>query len=278
MVVRQRVGRRVDEGDAHRPYTSAALEPLPPSAPALVGPTQARPSGTPLLIRSWNLFHGRSHPPGRRLYLEEAVRLAVADGPDLVAVQEIPLWAASRLARWSGMRTVVAVAKPALAGPFGGWLQRRDPRRMGSGVTGQAIAVLLGPQVELLSSRRVVLNPRTRRERRVCLLLGLRAGGHRLTAACLHASIRHDFAREEIAVASELLSHGDPAVLCGDLNVPGLGLPGFSQPLAGIDQVLVRGLDLVRGPDAWPLERRRIDGVVVSDHAPVEAVASISAD
>ena len=249
---------------------------LPPPTPAYGSP--AGPLATPLLIRTWNVFHGRSHPPGPQLHLQEAVRLAVADGPDIVALQEIPLWATPRLARWSGMRAVGAVAKPALAGPIAEWLQRRDPRRMGSGVTGQANAILLGPRVELVSSRRVVLNPRTRRERRVCLLLGLRAGGRDFAAVCLHASIRHDFARDEVAVVTGLLADGGPAVVCGDLNVPGLGLPGFSRALAGIDQVLMRGLDLVRGPEAWPLERRRIGGVVVSDHAPVEAVAALSAD
>jgi hypothetical protein len=48
---------------------------------------------------------------------------------------------------------------------------------------------------------------------------------------------------------------------------------GFSPPLAGsIDQIFVRGLTLREGPSAWPLERRVVDGRVLSDHAPVEAV------
>jgi endonuclease/exonuclease/phosphatase family metal-dependent hydrolase len=48
---------------------------------------------------------------------------------------------------------------------------------------------------------------------------------------------------------------------------------GFSPPLPGsIDQILVRGLELRDGPSAWPLERRTVDGRVLSDHAPVEAV------
>jgi hypothetical protein len=52
----------------------------------------------------------------------------------------------------------------------------------------------------------------------------------------------------------------------------GTGLPGFSQPLPGIDQILVRGLELVEGPSPWPNERRRSRGWLLSDHAPVEAV------
>jgi endonuclease/exonuclease/phosphatase family metal-dependent hydrolase len=66
-------------------------------------------------------------------------------------------------------------------------------------------------------------------------------------------------------------------VLCGDLNRrPGEGTiydelhaRGFSAPAPGIDQVLVRGLPATP-PFIWPEERRRIDGRLLSDHAPVE--------
>ena len=45
---------------------------------------------------------------------------------------------------------------------------------------------------------------------------------------------------------------------------------GFSQPLAGsIDQILVRNAPSTH-PEAWPVERRRVDGRLFSDHAPVE--------
>jgi endonuclease/exonuclease/phosphatase family metal-dependent hydrolase len=33
----------------------------------------------------------------------------------------------------------------------------------------------------------------------------------------------------------------------------------------------VRGLELESPPQAWPLERRRVKGALLSDHAPVEA-------
>jgi endonuclease/exonuclease/phosphatase family metal-dependent hydrolase len=49
-------------------------------------------------------------------------------------------------------------------------------------------------------------------------------------------------------------------------------VPGFTEPIGGIDQILVSGLELERGPEAWAEERRTVDGVVLSDHAPVEAV------
>jgi hypothetical protein len=66
---------------------------------------------------------------------------------------------------------------------------------------------------------------------------------------------------------------GERSVVAGDTNLVSPAADGFSAPLAGsIDQIFVRGLALVDGPSAWPLERRTLDGRVLSDHAPVEAV------
>jgi len=68
------------------------------------------------------------------------------------------------------------------------------------------------------------------------------------------------------------------AVVAGDANLrPGEGTVyghlqslGFSAPLPGsIDQIVVRGI-AATAPAAWPMERRRVDGRLLSDHAPVE--------
>ena len=68
-------------------------------------------------------------------------------------------------------------------------------------------------------------------------------------------------------------SRRERSIVAGDANLVAPGADGFSPPLAGsIDQILVRGLELRDGPSAWPLERRTVDGRVLSDHAPVEAV------
>jgi endonuclease/exonuclease/phosphatase family metal-dependent hydrolase len=65
------------------------------------------------------------------------------------------------------------------------------------------------------------------------------------------------------------------SILAGDANLVSPAADDFSPPLAGsIDQILVRGLELRDGPSAWPLERRVVDGRVLSDHAPVEAVVA----
>jgi len=46
------------------------------------------------------------------------IRLISLDAPDVVALQEVPLWALGRLERWSGMRALWAVAVPSLLGPL----------------------------------------------------------------------------------------------------------------------------------------------------------------
>ena len=57
-----------------------------------------------VLIRSWNLFHGNTTPPGRVAYLERMVRVAVENDPEIVLLQEVPAWSLSRLAPWTGCR------------------------------------------------------------------------------------------------------------------------------------------------------------------------------
>jgi hypothetical protein len=66
---------------------------------------------------------------------------------------------------------------------------------------------------------------------------------------------------------------GPRSIVGGDANLVAPVADGFSSPLAAsIDQIFVRGLELVDGPAAWPLERRTVAGRALSDHAPVEAV------
>ena len=96
-----------------------------------------------LLVRSWNLFHGNTHPPTRRSYLREMIELAVADGPDVVCLQEVPVWALPRLETWSGLRSFPAIARHGLR-PAGlaGWITRLDNGLLRSAVAGQANVIL----------------------------------------------------------------------------------------------------------------------------------------
>jgi endonuclease/exonuclease/phosphatase family metal-dependent hydrolase len=61
----------------------------------------------------------------------------------------------------------------------------------------------------------------------------------------------------------------EPLVVAGDFNLEDVRLPRFTGPGPGIDHVLVRGLP-ASTLLAWPRDRRLQNGVVLSDHAPVE--------
>jgi endonuclease/exonuclease/phosphatase family metal-dependent hydrolase len=264
-----------------------------------------------LLVRTWNLFHGNTKPPGRKAYLEEMVRLASADHPGLLCLQEVPVWALARLEHWSGMAAVPGVARRPMIGPFpssaelGRLITQLNHGLFRSAFTGQANAVLIGPGLQLLESRHVVLNPfRFRRaqaarlgldlvhrlawskERRICQALRVRRGDGTLVVGNLHASGFDDkrvtdaeLLRAAVFVDGMALPD-EPVLLCGDFNVSvrnSQTLPeltssewGFTGPTpTGIDHVLVRGLD-AGAPMRWPEEQRVHDGRLLSDHAPVE--------
>jgi endonuclease/exonuclease/phosphatase family metal-dependent hydrolase len=242
-----------------------------------------------LLVRTWNVFHGRTVPDRGRLELERMVRLVCEGDPAVVALQEVPVWALPRLEGWSGMRVVWAVAMPALGGPVARRVTDRYPRRLRSALVGQANAVLLGRGAVASGPQQLVrLNPRSlrrttggprraridwARNRRVGQIVPVVAGEEGLHVVNLHASTRGR-ARAELDRIEQLLPDG-PILFAGDVNLDAEGLRGFSEPVPGVDQILLRGLAFERPPEAWPAARRRHEDVLLSDHAPVEAVVSV---
>jgi endonuclease/exonuclease/phosphatase family metal-dependent hydrolase len=220
-----------------------------------------------VLVRSWNVFHGRTDPIGPALRLREMVELATADGPDVVCLQELPLWSLRSLDEWSGMQAYTAVAKRAcVPRPLGRLLQQYDPRRFRSGVTGQGNAILLANGLRVHEHRtRRVSDPG--RERRVCH--AVRIDGFAI--ANVHASNEFgdpEVPREELRRAYDLLDElaagGEARILAGDFNLRDPDLPG-----PNIDHVVVGGA--VHGPlVVWEDARRVHNGAVLSDHAPVE--------
>jgi endonuclease/exonuclease/phosphatase family metal-dependent hydrolase len=222
-----------------------------------------------MLVRSWNLFHGRTAPPGSRIYLREMVELVSYDGPDVVCLQELPLWSLSRLEEWSGMRVFGVVAKRTPVPRWlGGALQRRDPRRFRSGVTGQGNAILLSRSLRPRAHASFRISDRGR-ERRVCHAVRLEG----IVIGNVHAS--NEFRNPEVprkelerahALVQTMAAEGEARVLGGDFNLRDPDLPG-----PNIDHIVVAGI--AHGPlEPWPLERRRHNGAVLSDHAPVEMV------
>lgn len=183
-----------------------------------------------------------------------------------MALQEVPLWAVGRLAEWTGMQVLAERSKRALLGPAARAAHRLDARWFRSSATGQATALLVATGLAACPLPPLVLRRRGRLEARVCQLAEVEG----VLVANVHASNRPGAAREELERLAAGLPASGPCVVCADVNLPGVGLLGFTEPLPGIDQILVRGLAVVEGPAVWPEERRRVNGVLLSDHPPVE--------
>jgi endonuclease/exonuclease/phosphatase family metal-dependent hydrolase len=253
-----------------------------------------------VVVRTWNLFHGNTYPAGRRRYVEQMVRLVTEDAPDAVCLQEVPPWALGRLGHWSGMQVFGEVAARPMLGPIpvsadlGRDLTDLNPGLFRSAFEGQANAILIRPAI---TARHVLtLNPflfrfRTARRLELPLVRELAWGKERRQAIAvrieggpllvnLHATNARDvrIPEAEVERAAEWagrLAGAELCVLAGDLNVDTdrskvFGrLSGFSSAGPGVDHVLVRGAD-VSEYDLWPRERRQLDGLPLSDHAPVE--------
>jgi endonuclease/exonuclease/phosphatase family metal-dependent hydrolase len=233
------------------------------------------------------------------------IRLASADCPDILLLQEVPVWALGRLSAWSGMTGVVDVAQRPRLGPapvpaaLGRVLTSLHPGLLRSAFAGQGNAILLGRglrpaahHVLMLNSapfrrttaRSLRLDPLARlawaKERRICQAVRVEpTGAAPAVVANLHAT---SFPSDPRVPAAEvhraagwldsLAPDADVAVLGGDLNLVGTSLgrlDGYSEPGPWIDHILVRNAR----PSPlriWPDERRLRAGMLLSDHAPVE--------
>ena len=213
----------------------------------------------PLLVRTWNLFHGNTSPPGRRAHLRQMVELVSRDRPDVICLQELPVWALPRLEGWSGMHAAGAVARKPLLPAGARAVTAVHHGLLRSAVTGEADAILTAEPGRDLGSTVVGSS-------------GLRRIAHAVDVAgvqIVNFHIDGERAQFERVVALA----GARTILAGDANIPSPAADGFSAPLRGsIDQILVRGLGVLEGPRAWPAVRHTLRGRVLSDHAPVEAV------
>jgi len=212
-----------------------------------------------MLVRTWNLFHGNADPPERRAFLRQMIELVTGDRPDVVCLQELPVWALRHLERWSGMHASSAVARRAFL-PFGARAATALHHGMlRSGLTGEADAILTSRPGRALGTH-VVGHSKLRR-----VAHAVEFGD--VTVVNFHIDGEREQFERVVALARAR------SVLAGDTNLVAPAAEGFSPPLpVSLDQILVRGLTLRDGPSAWPVERRTVSGRVLSDHAPVEAV------
>jgi endonuclease/exonuclease/phosphatase family metal-dependent hydrolase len=260
-----------------------------------------------LLVRTWNVFHGNAVPPERQAFLAEAVRLASADDPGVLLLQELPVWSLDHLRTWSVMTAVGDVVRRPTIGPIpasaelGRALTDVHHGVLRSAFTGQANAILVSSALRVREHRHLRLNPpgfRRRhhvglasqlawaKERRGCSVLRVDRGDRTLVIANLHATGNADrrLADAELLRAATFVdgfaNPDEPVLLGGDFNLtlddsrvlpelvgPEWGFEGATP--TGIDHVLARGLS-ASPPVRWAAERRRVDGRLLSDHAPVE--------
>ena len=191
-----------------------------------------------------------------------------------LCLQEVPLWALPRLARWSGMSVRTWSRGARRRSWLGGAITRLHNGFFRSALAGQANAILLAPALEPLEHRPSG-STSAGASRGSCH--AVRLDGLVVVATCTRRTTSADpeipaaeIVRAEAFVTG--LAGGAPVVLAGDFNLRAEHLPelaGWSALGPGIDHVLVRGPRALAAPRLAG-ERRRHDGAVLSDHAPVE--------
>ena len=214
------------------------------------------------------------------------VRLASADRPAVLCLQEVPAWALGQLDDWSGMPAVGAVAQRPHLGPLpstaevGRVLTELHHGLLRSAFAGQGNAILLGPEFQVREHRHVILNPfRFRRaqarrlelgfierlawskERRICHAVRVQRGEETLVVANLHATGFKDkrvpdaeLLRAAVFVDG-MARPGEPVLLCGDFNLSvsnSRTLAELTSAEWGFSGPTPTGIDhvLVRGLDA----------------------------
>ena len=117
-----------------------------------------------MIVRTWNLFHGNTYPPGRKAYLREMIELVTADRPDVVCLQEVPGWALSHLGDWGNMQSVWTRARRSRIGPFpvpaavGRGLTAPHHGVIRSGFAGQGNVILFPAEAKVREDKSITLN------------------------------------------------------------------------------------------------------------------------
>ena len=257
-------------------------------------------------MRSWNLFHGNTSPPGRRAYLREMLDLVTADNPSIVCLQEVPAWAVGNIGGWVGMNALCDRTRRGK--PLGRYVTSLHAGFFRSSFNGQANAILVPRDWTVRTHKTITLNTnpfveeegrklgldpkvvrRWERERRICQVVKLeRPDRKRLLVANVHASSHPRDPRLADAELRRATNFADRqseveevVVFAGDFNVTQaqsqtitslLEAPPesrWSEAGPKIDHVLIRGAKTSK-VRVWPDDERRYDGKLLSDHAPVE--------
>ncbi|MET0823596.1 MAG: endonuclease/exonuclease/phosphatase family protein [Solirubrobacterales bacterium] len=246
---------------------------------------------------SWNLFHGRDHPPdpalmtwrsrllraternrthvqvNRDLLDEFAAVLEAADW-DVALLQECPPRWAEPLAAATGSAAHRALTSRNSLAPLRALVARINPDLVASNEGGSNLTLVRG---RITDRTELELAAGPRPERRVMALTRAvpERAGTPVRVANLHASagpaLRSAAEREVLAAAERAgaWAAGEPLIFGGDLNLrprdsgvyaeleERFGLRGPTATGA-LDHLLVRGLDPLTPPHQWPPERREV--------------------
>lgn len=247
---------------------------------------------------TWNLFHGRDHPPEPIAGYADAKRAlrdefaGVLDGLtwEIALLQEVPprwLEPLGRRCRASGVlaltsRNELSFLRAAIADRF--------PDLIKSNEGGSNMVFARAPaSIEAVERHRLALRP----ERRTLVLARVvTPDDRRIAVANMHLSVPSSGQgeRELLAAAEHAVAFAgsDPLILGGDLNLRPAQHPhafaeverrfGLAPPTAprAIDHLLARGLEVVEPPRALAAADRELDWqdgrrIRLSDHAPVTA-------
>jgi endonuclease/exonuclease/phosphatase family metal-dependent hydrolase len=235
-------------------------------------------------VLSWNLYHGRDFPPGKRPLLAEFAELLNGIEWDVALLQEAPpRWFRELQRRTGSSGTRVLTSRNWwrwLQGKLADW--RPDLMKSSEGGSNQ---ILVRAPDGIAEHRTVTLAwlPERRRMQWSRLDSGI-------CVANLHASTRPKAAAEVLRAAELALewSGDDPLVFGGDLNLRPAREPQPFEELRerfelgdptgpdAIDHLLARGLTVAEPPRRLAPEEREladVDGRLIrlSDHAPVVA-------
>ena len=261
---------------------------------------------------AWNLFHGRDFPPDRTLRTwrsrllrfdernethvqvnrdlsQEFATLLATSAWDVALLQESPPRFAAPLARACEAESHRVLTSRNGLGALRALLARQNPDLIASGEGGSNLTLVRVPgKLGGIAERHELAIHAGEPERRAMAFTRTASG---VCIANLHATNDQPrLAVEDVlkaARAADRWAGDSPLIFGGDLNLrpaenpdvfaeleAGFGLAAPTAPKA-IDHLLVRGLEVVEPPAAWPPERRELplDGraLRLSDHAPVEA-------
>ncbi len=262
---------------------------------------------------SWNLFHGRDKPPDPALFtwparllrgaprnathvqvnrdlLREFTSLIAGAEWDVALLQEAPPRFAAPLADACDAGAHRVLTSRNSLGTLRAAAARLNPDLIASGEGGSNLTLVRrGEATGSIVEQRELTIRSGRPERRA---MAFTRTASEICIANLHTTNdRPDLASDELRLAARTATEwagGSPLIFGGDLNLRPREYPepfaelreqfALERPTSprSIDHLLVRGLEIVEPPRAWPPEARELDedglALRLSDHAPVEAL------